>query len=296
MMKTRYGFLFSMVMLTLLLSGVGIAAAAPAASTTMQAVSADSTASFNGHFGPGNSLYGLMIAFENLDESFTFNRSERLEKQVRHADLRLAELELELADNRTIAAEIALEHYRQKLNQTEDTLAPFGNDTGPMFAANDTGLLHAQNMIAKHQYVLENLLASHPDNQGLARAYNNSVALDQKFALKMQARHQLRGGEENSTFVPPEDMNQTMNRNGRDPDRQAANQTQGDQQPGNGTAGNNQNNNSNAGHSRNSSNNQNTNTGNVNNNANTGTGNNNKGHAGTMNDRNSNGNPSSPDR
>jgi hypothetical protein len=224
-MKTRYGILFSLVTLAML-SCVGIAAAAPATPSGTQTASADTIASYNGQIGPGNSLYGLRIAFENLDESFTFNQSEKLAKQVSHADLRLSELEQELADNRTTTAEIALEQYRQKLNQTEETLEPFSrNETGPRFAANDTGLSHAQEMITKHQQVLEDLLQAHPDNQGLAQAYNNSVVLEEKFNLKMETRHQYQGGDDNSTFVPPQDMNQTMNRFGPNQSRLSGNFT-----------------------------------------------------------------------
>jgi hypothetical protein len=311
MMKTRYGILFSLVTLALL-SGVGIAAAAT--STGTQIASTDTIASENGSIGPGNSLYGLRIAFENLDESFTFNQSERLAKEVGHANLRLGELKQELALNRTATAEIALEQYRQKLNQTEETLAPFSrNGTGPGFASNETGLLHAQEMIAKHQQVLEALLQSHPDNQGLARAYNNSVALEQKFALKIATRHQYQGGDDNSTFVPPQDVNQTLDRNGRNRDGfagnstrdfpqnrnqsvnknggetngQAANQTQDlPRQRGNEMSGNNQgqNNKGSAGNSGNSGNNPDMNTGNGNN----------KGNAGTTNSGNSPGNARSP--
>jgi len=204
MMKTSIGILFSLVTLALL-GCVGIAAAAPADSSGTQAGSVDTIAPYNGPIGPGNSLYGLKIAFENLDEAFTFNQSEKLEKQVSHADLRLAELKRELADNRTHVAEIALEQYRQKINQTEDTLAPFSHgDGGNMQAGNETGLSHAREMIAKHQQVLEDLRMSHPDNTGLAHAYNNSVALEQKFAKKMETRsHQ---NADNSTFVPRQNM------------------------------------------------------------------------------------------
>ena len=265
MMKTSIGILFSLVTLALL-GCVGIAAAAPADSSGTQAGSVDTIAPYNGPIGPGNSLYGLKIAFENLDEAFTFNQSEKLEKQVSHADLRLAELKRELADNRTHVAEIALEQYRQKINQTEDTLAPFSHgDGGNMQAGNETGLSHAREMIAKHQQVLEDLRMSHPDNTGLAHAYNNSVALEQKFAKKMETRsHQ---NADNSTFVPrqnmtapntggwsdnngnrtlpqngnqswnrngpadnwtgnfPRNMNQTMDRNSNDPHGQTINQT-----------------------------------------------------------------------
>ena len=66
---------------------------------------------YNGSIGADNSLYGLKIAFENLDDSFTFNQSERLEKEINQTDLRLAELEGALAANRTDAADRALDQY-----------------------------------------------------------------------------------------------------------------------------------------------------------------------------------------
>ena len=66
---------------------------------------------YNGSIGADSSLYGLKIAFENLDDSFTFNQSERLVKEAGHADLRLAELKGALAANRTDAADRALDQY-----------------------------------------------------------------------------------------------------------------------------------------------------------------------------------------
>lgn len=302
MMKTVGGILFSLVTLALL-GSVGIAAAAPAAVTGTQG---DAITLYSGSIGPGNSLYGLRIAFENLDESFTFNQSEKLEKQVLHADLRLAELKQELADNSTETAEIALEHYRQKLNQTEDTLTPFPrNDTGTMLTPNDTGLLQACAMITKHQQVLEDLLESHPDNRGLARAYNNSIELEQKFKERMEIRIQHQQESANGSYIPLQNMtppdtgrrfghdsnmtmpidgnpswnkeglegnftgnfppgtNQSMNRNGQDPNGQAGNRSAQDlrQQQGNtaGNAGNNQNGNTNNNQNIDNNTNQNTN-------------------------------------
>ena len=52
------------------------------------------------------------------------------------------------------------------------------------WGSNATGLLHAQEMIVKHQFVLEHLLKTHPNNTGLWRAYNNSLRLEEKFGEK----------------------------------------------------------------------------------------------------------------
>jgi hypothetical protein len=136
---------------------------------------------YNGPNGPGSALYGFRIAMEDLDETFTFNQTERLNKQVDHAQLRMREALNELQRNRTDSATQALDLYWQKLNQTETTLTPFG--------ANSTGLLHAQEMIAKHQYVLEELQLSHPNNTGLMQAYNNSLRLQEKFEAKTAMKY-----------------------------------------------------------------------------------------------------------
>jgi hypothetical protein len=311
MMKTRFGIL----LITLaLLSGVGIAAAAEAAASGTQAVPADTIAPYNGPIGPDNSLYGLKIALENLDESFTFNQSEKVLKQINHTGIRLAELKRELSENKSGAADIALEQYWQKMNQTEETLAPFpqgDNTTLP------TGLIRAQERIAVHQQVLEGLLQSHPGNQGLARAYNNSIALEQKVAAKIETRLQnhLRAGNatgftpgmnqsmnrngegangfaRNATGFAP-GLNQSMNRNGNGPDGQAVNQTaQGQhQQAGTGAPannGNSQNQNDNVNTGNNQNQNANVNNGNGKSPDNTVT--KNTGNNGAVNGGNANGN------
>jgi hypothetical protein len=195
-MKTRSILALSLVALSLICS-MGIATAETANQADTQAVPAvDTPDPYNGTIGPDNALYGLKIAFENLDESFTVNESERLEKQVSHADTRLAELKRELAENRTESADRALDLYRQKLNQTETALEPYAsNETGALPGVNAPAMEHAREMIAQHQKVLENLLSEHPDNPGLSRAYNNSLVLEQKFENRLEQKPDTRNGQ-----------------------------------------------------------------------------------------------------
>jgi hypothetical protein len=202
---TRYGFTVFLTLLALM-GCAGVAAAAPAGTAQ-----ADTIQPYIGAIGPGNSLYGLKLAFEDLDESFTFNQSEKLQKQLRHADIRLAELKRELSENKTDTADIALEHYRLKINQTNDILEPMPvNGTGRAPEVDETGLLHAREMIAKHQRVLGDLLQTHPNNYGLLRAYNNSINLEQKFETKIQnARTIQQQGKLNRSSSPDLLENQT---------------------------------------------------------------------------------------
>ncbi len=43
----------------------------------------------DGIFGPDSPFYGLKLGFEDLDETFTFNETERIEKRIQHGDNRL---------------------------------------------------------------------------------------------------------------------------------------------------------------------------------------------------------------
>jgi hypothetical protein len=130
---------------------------------------------------------------ENLDETFTVNDTRRVEKQVDHAQSRIDEAQQELELNETGHADQALELYREKLNQTEAVL--------PRFPFNAIALLHAQEVIAGDQVVLADLLSRYPDNPGLARAYNNSQVLEQKFGEKTRMRFDRVTGKNNTTSL-----------------------------------------------------------------------------------------------
>ena len=142
----------------------------------------DDIPAYNGSFGPGHPLYGLKIGLEDLDEAFTFNETEKLNKQLNNARLRLSEAKRELYLNNIDTTDEALELYQDKLNATQLYMDIIPSST------NATGLLHAQEMVTKHQMVLECLLLAKPNNTGLARAYNNSLALEKKFEQKTQER------------------------------------------------------------------------------------------------------------
>lgn len=140
----------------------------------------DDIAPYEGSIGPDSAFYGLKIALENFDEALTFNSSEKLRKQLAHRGLRIAEVKAELRRNNTEAAGRALERFQIKIEATESLISGITGE--------DTGLLNAQNMTVKHQYVLERLLESHPNNTGLLRAYNNSLRLEEKFENKTERR------------------------------------------------------------------------------------------------------------
>jgi hypothetical protein len=190
-MNTRLIILAGFIIIALL-STTGTVVASGDSSATPDTVSGTGVSDTN-PIGPGSPLFGLKVAMENLDETFTVNDTRRVEKQVDHAQARIDEVRQELELNQTGYADQSLELYWEKLNQTEAAL--------PRFPFNATGLLHAQEVIAGHQAVLADLLSRYPDDPGLARAYNHSQVLEQKFGEKTRVKFDRVTGKNNTTSL-----------------------------------------------------------------------------------------------
>lgn len=145
---------------------------------------------FEGAVGPEHALYGLKIAFGNVGETFTYNATQRLGKQVSAARHRIAEARAEMEKGNDEAAGLALGHYKNKTDEINATI----NKSD----VNQTGLAHAMNMTLKHRAVLQNLiqqkLAEGKNVHGLMNALNNSFRLEEKFNLKMEEKAQKTTG------------------------------------------------------------------------------------------------------
>jgi hypothetical protein len=210
-MNTRTGVLLLLLALGLCCA-IGPAMADNSTATGMPYVS--DIQPYNGPLGPDSSLYGLKLAFENLGDTFTFNQTEKLERELGHADTRISELERALAANQTDAANLAMDQYYRDLNQTERTMSRF-NDTGfnPVYDYNVTGngvmpgsengnngggsaagfnmpenmppsdaaMLAAQQRLVLHQDILQHLIDTHPDYGALTRVYNTSLDVEKRF-------------------------------------------------------------------------------------------------------------------
>jgi hypothetical protein len=191
-MKTITGLFTGLVVLGLLCLS-GIAAAEDTAADTAGTLLTDDIQPYNGPIGADSPLYGLKIALEDMDESFTANETERVNKEMNHARLRLSEVRRSLELNQSESAQQALNNYWLKMNLTNSTISRWGS--------NATGLLHAQEMIVKHQFVLEHLLESHPNNTGLMRAYNNSLLLEDRFSEKTAIKFNRTMEKNNQTIL-----------------------------------------------------------------------------------------------
>jgi hypothetical protein len=146
---------------------------------------------FKGAVGPEHALYELKIAFGNIDETFTYNDSERLGKQVSAARHRIAEARAEMDRDNEEAAGLALGHYKNKTDEIEATLD--GSDI------NATGLMHARQMMLKHMDVLQNLIEQKdPESKsikGLMNALNNSLGLNEKFNLHIENKVKIKADQ-----------------------------------------------------------------------------------------------------
>lgn len=220
-MKTISGICTGLLVFGLLcLSGV-----AAAQEDTSGTILTDDIQPYDGPIGADSPLYGLKLALEDMDESFTANETERVDKQVNHARLRLSEVRRSLELNQSDSAEQALNNYWMKMNLTNATISRWGS--------NGTGLLHAQTQIVKHQFVLEHLLETHPNNTGLQRAYNNSLRLEEKFGEKTMIRFNRTMQKNNQTIMKAIHLEQKENNRKGWPDVNAtATTTADDKQKG----------------------------------------------------------------
>lgn len=188
MIKILYGTIVALFIASVVLVG-----AVTAEEDTSGSVLTDDIQPYSGPIGPDSPLYRLKLALEDMDESFTANETERVDKQMNHARLRLSEVRRSLDLNQSDSAQEALNNYWLKMNLTNATIA--------MWRSNATGLLHAEEMIVKHQFVLENLLERHPNNTGLQRAYNNSLRLEERFTEKTAIRFNRTMEKNNQTIL-----------------------------------------------------------------------------------------------
>lgn len=206
-MKHLSLMLFALVVLGFLF--VTVIPVAAEETTNGTVLTTDTLEPIDGAIGPANPLYGFKLTLENIDESFTLNQTEKLEKMVNRTELRLAELKAALEANQTDAANRTLEEYLLKYNQTEDTLErlalndtfnmPAPNGTSPVWTSKNTGLVNALANLNQHQVTFQNLMQAYPNNTGLKQAYNNSLARELKFEEKIQERSRF--GETNGTVA-----------------------------------------------------------------------------------------------
>ncbi|HMA04454.1 MAG TPA: DUF5667 domain-containing protein [Methanomicrobiales archaeon] len=168
---------------------MGVAASAaettlPTTGTSTEIVITDDVQPYVGPLGPDSPLFELKLALENLDEAFTANASEKVMKEMQHAELRISEIKGLLFMNRSVEAERGFQAYSEKMNLTAVELSGIPVRT--------TGIANAYQKHVKHELVLWDLLQEHPDSAQLWGAYNSSLALETQFQEKSTIRIEKR--------------------------------------------------------------------------------------------------------
>jgi hypothetical protein len=183
------------IILLVVVWSVGVAVSAEETVTTTPTVTSsdivitDDVEAYFGPLGPDNPLYGLKLALENLDEAFTFNASEKVMKQMKHAEFRISEIKGLLLMNKTVEAERALDAYFEKMNLTEIDLSRIPVRT--------MGIANAYQQHVKHELVLWDLLQENPNSTKLWQAYNHTLELENRFMEKSTIRIEKRIGQLN---------------------------------------------------------------------------------------------------
>lgn len=151
---------------------------------------------------PGNPLYGLKITFEKMDESFTFNTTDRLTKQLKHADTRLSEANSALIQNDTLGAERAISGYFDTANDTIRTIRELSPGSGPVG--------NAQSTLINQQQELEQLMNTYPGAPGLSVAFQNNARIQEH----IQIPSSLGNRTWNQSSIPGEPERNTTGLNG----------------------------------------------------------------------------------
>jgi len=157
--------------------------------TPQETVISDDIQPYFGPVGPDSPLYGLKTALEDLDEAFTFNTSEKVTKEMDHAELRIAEIKGLLLLNRSADAKRALDAYFDKMNLTDLDLSSIPVRT--------TGIANAYQQHVKHELALRDLLQANPNSTPLWRALNRTIDLEDRFANKSGERIEKLTGQLN---------------------------------------------------------------------------------------------------
>lgn len=77
---------------------------------------------YTGMIGPNHFLYRFKLMMERVDESLTFDPVKKMEKQMKYAQLRLAEAQHEISMNRTQTAEKAMLNYNTQMQKVNTVL------------------------------------------------------------------------------------------------------------------------------------------------------------------------------
>jgi hypothetical protein len=150
----------------------------------------DDVPEYQGTLGPDSIFYGMKLAMENLDEAFTADETERMEKMMVHAELRISETKTMLKYREVTSADRAMEAYQEKLNQASGELDRPG--------VNEEDLVPVQKTMFRYHAIIQDLQSAYPDSATLAEILDDSTAVQDQFTERTKVKIQRKeaGGNE----------------------------------------------------------------------------------------------------
>jgi hypothetical protein len=201
-------------------------------STGAQAVAgtdspADTVPEYQGTLGPDSIFYGLKLSMENLDEAFTADETERMEKLMVHAEIRISETRTMLKYREFTSADRSMEAYREKLNQASGELDHPG--------ITEEDLVPVQKTMFRYHAILEDLQSAYPESATLSALLEDSTTVQDRFTDRTKVKIQWKeaGGNEMVTVrVHEKEKNKPKGTEGSGTETPTANPSPDETEPG----------------------------------------------------------------
>ncbi|MCD1294016.1 hypothetical protein CUJ83_03280 [Methanocella sp. CWC-04] len=155
---------------------------------------------YNGWVNADSPFYGFKIFLQDLDESFAGNSNIKLQRQLNHADERLAEANSMLNANNTGPMEAALNEYRKKLDDINKTM-----ESGEI---DDDDYADAGPRLETHRNTFMYMINNSSVDEGLKNRWTNTFTYCESFMNGKPFVYD----EANDTllFLPPGEMKKIM--------------------------------------------------------------------------------------
>lgn len=160
---------------------------------------------YNGLVGADSPLYGIKRLFQQLDESFSLNSNDKLDKMLAHADERVSEALAMAQANNTDGFESALDGYEDLIDSINDTME--NDDVG------DEEYSDVGPRLDRHMWTFQNMFNNTTLNNetrySLAKMFNvtGKIKIGRPFIYYNNTSYFIPPGHlkngHNMTFVPP---------------------------------------------------------------------------------------------
>lgn len=148
--------------------------------------------------GPDNPMYSLKLMFEKVNEALTTNNTERLQLRLQHAENRLAEANTAILNDKSDAAQTALDNYNEEIASAKEMLADLPENSKELTETQKT-IEKLQQLLDKLTKKLDKLSDKNADNADLAKTEDNTTSRNNNGPMT-SSRDDAGGSAMNGTF------------------------------------------------------------------------------------------------